>query len=248
MRDDSTKPDVTVTEIELIDGRRVPLTLAVNPRARRISVRIDATRRIAIATAPSKRQLKRAEEFAAARAGWIAKELAALPERAALAPFAQAPLRGVMHELAFEKGRGAARIEAGAEGAPPRLIVPAPDLDFFEARVIRFLKAEALKDLSARVAVHAAALGAKPAKIQVKETRSRWGSCSTDGALAFSWRIVMAPPFVLDYLAAHEVAHLKQMNHSARFWALVEKLCPSHEMGRAWLHRHGAMLHAIGGA
>jgi len=244
---DSAKPDEMVTEVELIDGRRVPITLAVNPRARTVSVRIDPLRGIAIATAPSKRQLKRAAQFAAERAGWIARELSALPQRALLAPHAMAPLRGVMHELIFEKGRGPGRVEAAAVfGAPPRIVAPAPDVDMFEARVKRFLKAEALRDLGARVAVHADALGVRASKITVKETRSRWGSCSTDGALAFSWRVVLAPPFVLDYLAAHEVAHLREMNHSSRFWALVARICPEHAQGRAWLRDHGLALHAIG--
>jgi predicted metal-dependent hydrolase len=83
-------------------------------------------------------------------------------------------------------------------------------------------------------------------RISVKETRSRWGSCSDDGALAFSWRVIFAPPFVLDYLAAHEAAHLREMNHSRRFWALVFKCTPHAESGRNWLHLNGAELHAIG--
>lgn len=246
MRGDSAlKPEEGVAEIETIDGRRVPVTLAVNPRARRVSVRIDPTRGIAIATAPSKRQLKRAAQFAAERIGWIAEELAALPQRAVLLPHTLIPLRGVMHELIYEKGRGGGRIEAAEDGAP-RLVAPAPDPDLFEARVKRFLKGEALRDLTERVGAHCAALGVRAQKIQVKETRSRWGSCSTDGALSFSWRVILAPPFVLDYLAAHEVAHLREMNHSARFWAQVAKLCPDWKAGRAWLHTHGAVLHAIG--
>lgn len=232
-----------VTEVELIDGRRVPIQLHVNPRARRISVRIDPARGVAIATAPSQRQLKRAAQFAAERAGWIAQELAALPQRATLTPHALVPLRGEMHELIYEQGRGAGRIE---EGSPLRAIVPAPDLDLFEARVLRFLKGEALKDLTARVAVHCDTLKARAQRISVKETRSRWGSCSTDGALAFSWRVILAPPFVLDYLAAHEVAHLREMNHGPRFWAHVATCCPEHMKGRAWLRKHGASLHAIG--
>jgi len=148
-----------------------------------------------------------------------------------------------MHELVYEKGRAAPRIEAGD---PPRLITPAPDAYLFEARLMRFFKNEAKNDLSARVAEYAAALEVKPGRIQVKEIRSRWGSCSADGVLAFSWRVILAPPFVLDYLAAHEVAHLKEMNHSRRFWAQVKKALPDYERGRAWLDAHGASLHAIG--
>ncbi|MES1197577.1 MAG: SprT family zinc-dependent metalloprotease [Pseudomonadota bacterium] len=233
------------TEVETLDGRRVSVRLIVNPRARRVSVRIDPSRRVAIATAPSNRQLKRAVQFAAERAGWIARELASLPESIHLAPGAQAPLRGVMHDLVFERGRDLPRVEAGE---PPRIVAPAPDLALFEARVMRFLKAEARHDLIARVAQHSVTLGVRPARLQVKELRSRWGSCSPDGVLSFSWRVILAPPFVLDYLAAHEVAHLREMNHSRRFWAQVKRCMPDYERGRDWLHQHGAVLHAVGPA
>ncbi len=242
MRDDSRGPP-TKAVITAADGERVEVQLVVHPRARRISVRVCPVKRVAIATAPSKRHLKRAADFAAERATWIARELARLPQGVSLIPGAQAPLRGVMHALAYEKGRAAPRIEAGET---PQLIVPAPDAELFEKRLVRFFKAEAARDFNERCAVHAATLGVKPARIQVKELRSRWGSCSPDGVLAFSWRVVLAPPFVLDYLAAHEVAHLREMNHSRRFWACVKKCMPDFERGRRWLHDHGASLHSVG--
>jgi predicted metal-dependent hydrolase len=118
----------------------------------------------------------------------------------------------------------------------------------FESRLLRFFKEQARGDLTARVQAHAQTLGVRPARIQVKEIRSRWGSCSIDGVLSFSWRLILAPPFVLDYLAAHETAHLKEMNHSRRFWAHVRKCLPDFERGRAWLHEHGCVLHAVGPA
>lgn len=244
MRFDSRpKAGPTQTEIETIDGRRVPVKLIVNPRARHVSVRIDPTRREAIATAPSQRYLKRAAQFAAERAGWIAQELSRLPQGVSLAPGASVPLRGVPHLLVYEHGRAAPRIEGGDV---PRLIVPAPDAALFESRLLRFLKDQAREDLIDRVAVHAVALGVKPVRLQVKELRSRWGSCSVDGVLSFSWRLILAPPFVLDYLAAHEVAHLREMNHSRRFWAHVKRCLPDYERGRDWLHERGCELHAVG--
>jgi predicted metal-dependent hydrolase len=240
MRFDSrAKVAPTQTEVETIDGRRVAVKLVVNPRARHVSVRIDPTRREAVATAPTHRHLKHAMAFASERAGWIAHELALLPSYITLLPGAQVPLRGEMMNLVYEHGRGAPRVEGD------RLIVPAPDMALFEMRLLRFLKSEAKSDLEARVAHHAATLGVRPARLQVKELRSRWGSCSADGVLAFSWRVVMAPPYVLDYLAAHEVAHLLEMNHSRRFWAQVAKCIPNYESGRAWLHEHGMALHAV---
>ncbi|WP_135209971.1 M48 family metallopeptidase [Vitreimonas flagellata] len=242
MRFDSRAPDPTQTEIETIDGRRLPVKLIVNPRARHVSVRIDPTRREAIATAPSKRHLKHAAQFAAERAGWIAHELSRLPQGIQLAPGALVPLRGIDHELVYEHGRAAPRIENG------KLIAPAPDAALFESRLLRFFKDQARADLVARVAAHAETLGVKPSRLQVKELRSRWGSCSSDGVLSFSWRVICAPEFVLDYLAAHEVAHLREMNHSRRFWAHVRKCMPDYERGREWLHEHGCALHAIGHA
>jgi len=244
MRFDSRpKAEPAQTEIETIDGRRVPVKLLVNPRARRVSVRIDPTRREAIATAPTKRHLKHAAQFAAERAGWIATELARLPQGVSLAPGSVVPLRGVDHLLVYEHGRAAPRIEGGDV---PRLIVPAPDVALFESRLLRFLKDQAREVLIDRVAVHAVALSVKPVRLQVKELRSRWGSCSSDGVLSFSWRLILAPPYVLDYLAAHEVAHLREMNHSRRFWAHVRRCLPEYERGRQWLHEHGCALHAIG--
>lgn len=241
--DSNQKVEPGQTEIETIDGRRVPVKLIVNPRARHVSVRIDPTRREAIATAPSKRHLKHAAQFAAERAGWIAQELSRLPRGVSLAPGSFVPLRGVEHELVYKHGRKPAWIE---QDLLPRLVVQAPDVALFEGRVLRYLKDQARTDLIDRVATHAVTLGVKPERLQVKELRSRWGSCSVDGVLSFSWRLVLAPPFVLDYLAAHEVAHLREMNHSRRFWALVKKCMPDYEAGRDWLHENGSKLHAVG--
>lgn len=241
--DSRPKVEPSQTEIETIDGRRVPVKLIVNPRARHVSVRIDPTRREAIATAPSKRHLKHAAQFAAERAGWIASELARLPLGVSLSPGSIIPLRGEDHVLVYEHGRGPARTEPGL---PPRVVVPAPDVALFESRLLRFLKDQARQDLIDRVATHAVALGVRPERIQVKELRSRWGSCSVDGVLSFSWRLILAPSFVLDYLAAHEVAHLREMNHSRRFWAHVKRCLPDFETGRTWLHEHGSALHAVG--
>lgn len=245
MRFDSQRKaeEPTQTEIETIDGRRVPVKLIVNPRARHVSVRIDPTRREAIATAPSKRYLKHAAQFAAERAGWIAAELSRLPRGVSLAPGSFVTFRGVEHELLTERGRGHARVE---QDLIPRIVVPTLDPALFESRLMRFFKDQAREELIDRVAHHAVTLGVKPVKIQVKELRSRWGSCSVDGVLSFSWRLILAPPYVLDYLAAHEVAHLREMNHSRRFWAQVKRCIADYERGRDWLHEHGVALHAVG--
>jgi predicted metal-dependent hydrolase len=118
--------------------------------------------------------------------------------------------------------------------------------EFLARRVGDFLRAEARRRLSAMVAEKAAAADLKVSRLTIKDTRTRWGSCAADGALAFSWRLVMAPAFVQDYVAAHEVAHLKHMNHGPRFWALVDRLTPHARAAIPWLHQEGGALLRVG--
>lgn len=221
------------------DGRDVTVRIEVNPRAHRISVRIDPATRHIVAIAPSPRLTEQALAFAQSRIGWACAQLAKLPRPITLAPGETIPLQGASCRLIHITGRGAPRFEDGA------LLMPAPTEDVFEGRVRRFLHQEAKRALVARVAVHAATLGVTPSRISVKDTSSRWGSASSRGALNFSWRVILAPPFVLDYLAAHEVAHLREMNHSARFWTLVAQCIPDYARAEAWLDRHGGALHAV---
>jgi predicted metal-dependent hydrolase len=118
--------------------------------------------------------------------------------------------------------------------------------EFVSRRVTNWLRGEARRDLERAVARHADALGRQPTRIRVADPKSRWGSCSSKGALTFSWRLVLAPPRVLDYLVAHEVAHLREMNHGRRFWSLVERLDPDYEVARAWLNNSGVALSSVG--
>ena len=108
------------------------------------------------------------------------------------------------------------------------------------------LRREAKRELEAASLRYARELGLVIRRVTVRDQSSRWGSCSTTGVLSFSWRLILAPHHVLDYLAAHEVAHLVEMNHSAKFWRLVRRLCPDHERAKAWLDAHGADLHRYG--
>ena len=134
-------------------------------------------------------------------------------------------------------------------GRTPRLVdgvllVPG-DAARAGARVAAYLKVLARARLQEACDRHAAALGRRYSGLTLRDTKSRWGSCSADGGLMFSWRLVMAPSAVLDYVAAHEVAHLAEMNHSARFWAEVARLMPEYASPRAWLKRHGQELHSV---
>lgn len=115
-------------------------------------------------------------------------------------------------------------------------------------RLADWLRSEAKTDLLKRVEHHGGELGCNPKRISVRDQSSRWGSCSSSGTLCFSWRLIFAPTFVLDYVAAHEVAHLREMNHSQRFWRLVRQTMPDMQRARAWLKQNGAELHRFGAA
>ncbi len=225
------------------DGRSVPVRVKINPRARRIQLRIDTRHREAVAIAPSKSKVPAVLAFASERAAWIAARLDELPDTHALTPGTLAPLRGDMHEIVLAPGGRSVVIDDRTD--PPQIQSPGP-ADKTPARVRGFMKAAARMDLSIRVGVHARTLGVQPASISIKDTRTRWGSCSSAGNLNFSWRLICAPPYVLDYVAAHECAHLLEMNHSRRFWGHVETCIADYDRARTWLNAHGRALHAVG--
>lgn len=225
-----------------IDGRKVPVRLEVNPKARRLILRIDERRREVVAVAPSRRQLSEAAGFAADRIDWLAGRLSAIPQACPFTDGTVIPVRGDNCRLTIE-GRG--RMARLDPGPPPVLSAPG-NPGTFAARVTRLLKKEAKTDLEASVTRHCATLGVDARKITVKDTRSRWGSCTSDGRLAFSWRLVCAPPAILDYVAAHECAHLLEMNHSDKFWAEVTRCIGDWKPSRKWLRAHGPELHALG--
>ena len=155
------------------------------------------------------------------------------------------PLRGMPHRIAHRRNvRGTVWTESEEDGG--RLLCVAGDAPHVDRRVGDFLRREAKRELEAASKRHAAELGVAIRRISVRDQASRWGSCSTAGVLSFSWRLILAPSFVLNYLAAHEVAHLVEMNHSARFWRLVQRLCPDHERAKVWLDVHGSDLHRYG--
>ncbi len=224
-------------------GTSVPVRVHVDKRARGVSVRIDPTAREAVATAPAPRYALDAISFASERVEWIAERLGALPAPVLFKPGAYIPLRGVIHRLSHSETGRAVRIDRS--GLVPLLLVPGAR-EAFADRTRAFFRAAARNDFADRVAVHAETLKVSPRSITIKDTRSRWGSCSTDRRLNFSWRLVCAPPFALDYVAAHEVAHLKEMNHSARFWRQVERCVPNWKEARRWLEERGSALHAVG--
>lgn len=223
-------------------GRRIKVRFEVNAKARRLILRLDERRREAVAVAPSSRQIAAAAAFAAERIEWISSRLQHLPEVVRFEEGAQITYRG---EPCLITAHGEGRLARLLPGTPKILSVPG-DPETVHLRVERYLKKQARADLTRAVKRHAETLGVEYKGISVKDTRSRWGSCTSDGQLSFSWRLIMAPPEVLDYVAAHECAHLIEMNHSAAFWSLVSQCCPDWKRHRAWLRLHGAALQAAG--
>jgi predicted metal-dependent hydrolase len=216
--------------------------------ARRFTLRVRAATRDVVLTLPPRGSLTRAKLFVDRHAAWISGRLARLPAPTPFGPGAVIPLRGVPHEIAHRPGaRGTVWIEAaeGASGGAPRLCVTG-EAPFVARRVQDYLMREAKRDLQAAVARHAAALGVTVNRLTLRDTTTRWGSCSSAGALNFSWRLIMAPAFVLDYLAAHEVAHLVHMNHSAAFWAVTRRLVPDMDRAESWLKTFGVELMRFG--
>lgn len=243
-------PRLAAGDLVQVGGAAVRLN--VSARARRVSLRVDAARREVVATAPSARRLRDALAFARAREGWIAARLSALPQPQPFRPGGTLPLRGEPCRLERAAMRVAPRIVAATADEPARLIASGADETAFSRAVLRKLKAEALAELSARTAFHASRLGRPCPTVAVADARGRWGSCRGParpqevGSIRYSWRLVCAPPEVLDYVAAHEVAHLEQPNHSPAFWSVVRRLYGDPSAAQAWLRREGAALHALG--
>jgi len=213
--------------------------------ARRITLRVSGATGEAILTLPERTPFARARQFADAHGGWLATRLERVPERVPLLPGALVPLRGELHRIVHLAGQRSPAA-AGRDGDGAAIISVGGEAAHVPRRLRDFLVREAERDLRAAVERHTNTLGRKASAVTIRDTTSRWGSCSAAGRLNFSWRLILAPPFVLDYLAAHEVAHLKEMNHSVRFWRLTKALCPRTDEAEAWLKRHGTALHRYG--
>jgi predicted metal-dependent hydrolase len=229
----------------LFDQSIYPVRLRRHRQARRYTLRIQAATREVVLTMPPRGTLKEARAFAEKHGGWIAARLGRLPQAAPFAHGLVLPLRGVPHRITHRPTvRGIAWTEIDGTGQP--LLCVTGNAPHIGRRIGDFLRREAKRELEAATARFAAALGVTIRRVAVRDQASRWGSCSSTGRLSFSWRLIMAPDFVLDYLAAHEVAHLVEMNHSARFWRVVRRLCADHERAKVWLDVHGGDLHRYG--
>ncbi len=209
-------------------------------RARRVSLRIDPAGGAVVVTLPARATRKAGMALLMGHADWVSDRLAALPEAVAFTQGAAVPICGVPHRI-----RHAPSARGGAFLLDQELHVSGA-VEFLPRRVRDFLRQEARRRLGALALAKAALIGMVPRRVTMKDTTSRWGSCAPDTSLALSWRLVMAPPFVQDYVVAHEVAHLRHMNHGPKFWTLVDELTPHTRAAIPWLRTEGPRLLRIG--
>jgi len=214
----------------------IALDIRSSARARRLSLRVSRLDGRVTLTLPHGASRRHALAFVEDKADWIRRQLADRPDAEVPMPGRALPFHGTDHPIVAAGGR-TVRLSGG------QIEVPHRDPDRTPARLMAFLKTEARAALAEAVDRHAATLAVTPARLTLRDTRSRWGSCSARGDLMFSWRLVMAPPAVLDYVAAHEVAHLVEMNHSRAFWNTVARTCPDFEAPRKWLRQNTEALH-----
>lgn len=217
----------------------VEVLLRRSARARRFSLRVSRLDGRVTLTLPLRAREGEAMAFLAAQEGWLRQTLAGMPESQGeqVGHGSLIPVEGRLVRIVAAPGRGV-RVEDEA------LLVPGAAAQA-GARAGAFLKVLA-RDRLARASGHYAGLvGRSYSRLTLRDTRSRWGSCSPEGALMYSWRLILAPPAVLDYVAAHEAAHLVEMNHSAAFWTVVTRICPGWQAHRDWLRREGSALHGF---
>jgi predicted metal-dependent hydrolase len=216
-----------------------------HPRARRYTLRVRHASRDVVLTMPRRGNLRDARAFAERNVDWIASKIAAIPAHVPFADGESIPVCGIPHRISHRPGeRGTVWIENDANG--DALICVAGAGAHIARRVADFLKSEARKALSTTSRAYAAKIGVTIGRIGLRDSTTRWGSCSEDGSLSYSWRLIFAPAYVLDYLAAHEIAHRIELNHSDRFWALLDSMTPERHRAEAWLAAHGNGLHRYG--
>jgi predicted metal-dependent hydrolase len=265
----------TALKVKLV-GVDCPVELRRSRRARRFSLKVSHTERAAILTLPEEVKIEEAGNFLSRHMDWLKRQIDRLPQPVPFEDGAVIPVRGVAHRVSFVgavRYQGVAWIEEPDAVSPiedwrgkacdvtklmngeseqntrilPRICVSGGE-QHGPRRLADWLRAQAKSDLTERAFYHAANLGCQPKRISVRDQSTRWGSCSTSGTISFSWRLIFAPAYVLDYVAAHEAAHLREMNHGPRFWRLVRNTMPDMHKARAWLKQNGAELHRFGTA
>jgi hypothetical protein len=210
-------------------------------QARRLVLRLDNKGTAALVTVPAGVSRTRALDFVARSADWLTSRLAKCGKVVQLAPGNTIPLRGEPHDIChIATRRGAVAVDSLA-----RIIHVPGELPHVPRRLLDWLKTAARQELTASSRRYAEAMGVSFRRITIRDQKSRWGSCSAEGDLSYSWRLILAPHYVLDYVAAHEVAHLRHHNHGPQFWRLVLKMCPHASAAKKWLKAHGQSVHLV---
>jgi predicted metal-dependent hydrolase len=222
-------------------------------RARRARLTVT-TEGAAIVVLPVRAPQALARELVLRHRQWLAKhqqriaqQRDALADRPALTEGRLLPLRGTDHRLAVHAANGRRRPTVTvAPGVPPEIGLWLPPAQTESARAVleRWLRDEARRDLELAVQRRAAEMGLAAPRVSVRDQRTRWGSASRRGTLSFSWRLVLCPPEVLEYVVVHELAHLRWAGHGPRFWALVRRHAPNADVHRRWLRQHHAAIRA----
>lgn len=221
------------------DGKEVAVRFRYNKAAKRLILRFDATRQEVIVTLPALASQKQGWRFVEAQSDWIITQMAQSTSLTKIELGAIIPVEGIEYKIAHNPDR-----RSGADLTEASLLRVAGPLEHLPRRTKDFLKKLAKQRLQEKVAFYCDKLGVTHRKITVRDTKSRWGSCAANGNLNFSWRLIMAPSFVLNYVVAHEVAHIREHNHSKAFWTIVAELDPDWKRARDWLNQNGAQLHS----
>jgi hypothetical protein len=239
------RPREPSTITVVLDDAIYQVRLQRHRHARRYTLRVHSAAREVVLTMPPRGSLKEAGAFAQKHGAWIAARISRLPEPAPFRDGTIVPLRGEPYRIEHRPNeRGTVWVELGDDGHG--VLCVAGTGPHVSRRVTDFLKREAKRELEAASRRVAQKLGVRIKRISIRDQSSRWGSCSTTGVLSYSWRLIMTPPYVLEYLAAHEVAHLVEMNHSRAFWRIVNRLYTNIPRAKNWLDNYGADLHRYG--
>ena len=219
------------------------LKVKVSKRARRMALRLNVHERVIDLIIPSRARLEKAYDFARENKEWIEEKLNTLPDPVPLEDGAIIPIFGRHTVLKIFYDPNLKRTSIILE--PNELIVVTNKEDP-TARIVRFLKEEVRRVIKELAEEKAAQIGRRVHGIHMRDTKSRWGSCASNGHLSFSWRLMFAPTIAMDYVVAHEVAHLTHMHHGKRFWEQCENLCSNFKAGKKWMDDHGHMLMGYG--
>jgi len=227
-------------QVLTLKDRRVLVVYQSDRRARRIILRFDHGHGRIVVVLPKRVSVAQGRRFALLNRGWIRDRLDLLPEPIPFRAGAKIPYLGVMHRIRHRPG------ERGGVWRENDEIIVTGHAEHLGRRLEDWLKREARREIERRAHIKADTLGKRINGITIRDGRSRWGSCSPKGRLSFSWRLIMAPRAVIDYVVAHEVAHLRELNHGPKFWRLTAELTRHVEASRTWLNEHGISLHRYG--